>query len=103
MEPIYSLGTGILITYIGIVCCLIRIHRNRTPLPTRTKILELIDILNDSVITINPLVEEEECPICINKLDSKIVRLTCGHTYHYHCIYEWFRKSATCPLCRTSF
>ena len=102
MEPIYIFGSVILMAYCGIVCCLTRIHISRAPLPTRTKRLELIDILNDSVITINPLVEED-CPICINKLDSKIVRLTCGHTYHYYCIYEWFRKSATCPLCRTSF
>mmetsp|Transcript_54168 Transcript_54168/g.100051 ORF Transcript_54168/g.100051 Transcript_54168/m.100051 type:complete len:582 (-) Transcript_54168:68-1813(-) len=52
-----------------------------------------------------------DCPICLHALfDAKqparseeVVALPCGngtHCFHRHCIHEWVRLSACCPLCR---
>ncbi len=27
-------------------------------------------------------------------------RLTCGHSFHYKCIIQWFVTSEDCPTCR---
>jgi hypothetical protein len=49
----------------------------------------------------------DECSICLSKLSklaisSKSHTLSCNHTYHKHCIDEWFKNNSTCPLCRTN-
>jgi hypothetical protein len=49
----------------------------------------------------------EDCSICLSKLSklaisSKSHTLSCNHTYHKHCIDEWFKNNSTCPLCRTN-
>mmetsp|Transcript_6283 Transcript_6283/g.15059 ORF Transcript_6283/g.15059 Transcript_6283/m.15059 type:complete len:566 (-) Transcript_6283:43-1740(-) len=52
-----------------------------------------------------------DCPICLHALfDAKppsrseeVLALPCGngtHCFHRHCIHEWVRLSACCPLCR---
>ena len=42
----------------------------------------------------------EECPICLDFLSEKknIVKLDCGHLYHYNCIIN--ENINSCPLCR---
>jgi len=51
-----------------------------------------------------------DCPICLHTLfeshptrTHEVVALPCGngtHCFHRHCIHEWVRLSACCPLCR---
>lgn len=44
------------------------------------------------------------CPICRAEAtteDSRFARLACSHLYHMHCIREWCRLSASCPMCRS--
>lgn len=47
-------------------------------------------------------VTEESCAICLDMYSphGKIVRIPCGHVFHYTCIDIWMMKSTTCPLCR---
>ncbi|GAA5979863.1 hypothetical protein JCM5350_005523 [Sporobolomyces pararoseus] len=54
-----------------------------------------------------PLVVEEReiplCPICLEKLDSKItglVQILCKHSYHCNCLLRW--GDSRCPVCRAT-
>ena len=44
---------------------------------------------------------DEICIICLGNFtkDEIIIQLKCNHYYHTHCIYTWFEKKPTCPLC----
>ncbi len=61
--------------------------------------------------------DDFQCSICKKKTTSKcgdctsskniatqdcqIAQGTCGHGYHYHCIYRWLNSgSQQCPICR---
>ena len=46
----------------------------------------------------------DTCSICLYgyKVDEKVVKLNCSHIYHKECIFDWFKKSRNCPLCRLS-
>ena len=43
------------------------------------------------------------CNICIDKLDTNVVRLRCKHLYHENCLKLWMKRSNTCPTCRFIF
>lgn len=47
--------------------------------------------------------EDVQCSICLNSITSgqDVTSLTCEHTFHSQCIQRWFRRNATCPVCRT--
>ena len=42
-----------------------------------------------------------ECIICLDKFykNDNICIIKCGHIYHTSCLYTWFLKKQTCPLC----
>jgi hypothetical protein len=42
-----------------------------------------------------------ECLICLEEFNEEEVvsLIKCGHIYHTHCLYSWFLKKKTCPLC----
>lgn len=44
----------------------------------------------------------EECAICLNDFrdDERLRAMPCSHAFHYHCISQWLRRNAVCPLCR---
>ncbi|KAL7204762.1 hypothetical protein ACSBR2_017799 [Camellia fascicularis] len=45
------------------------------------------------------------CCICLSEYKPKdAIRWVpeCNHCFHAHCIDEWLRMSATCPICRNS-
>ncbi|GAA5954564.1 hypothetical protein JCM3765_003811 [Sporobolomyces pararoseus] len=50
--------------------------------------------------------EEREiplCPICLEKLDSKVtglVQISCKHSYHCNCLLRW--GDSRCPVCRAT-
>ena len=50
---------------------------------------------------------DEECPICLDKLQKEIAHTTCNHFYHYKCIGKWIHKNKynkiICPLCSQFF
>lgn len=46
-----------------------------------------------------------ECAICLNNISSEcpdvlVKELSCGHRFHFGCIYKWSYINKTCPLCR---
>ncbi len=44
-----------------------------------------------------------ECSICMSDATTPSLKgkLPCGHTFHEHCIKQWFLQSKnTCPYCR---
>jgi hypothetical protein len=55
----------------------------------------------------------ERCPcaICYSNLDQNadiemnlinvILRTPCNHYFHRNCLKEWYKKSNTCPICRS--
>ena len=48
---------------------------------------------------------DKECCICLDFMQANTyaVKLGCNHYFHDHCIFEWYRLSNTCPLCRVDF
>lgn len=57
---------------------------------------------NEILFTENETIDT--CSICLYgyKEDEKLVKLNCSHIYHKECIFDWFKKSRNCPLCRLS-
>jgi hypothetical protein len=43
---------------------------------------------------------DRTCSICLEDPKKKVKYLECGHRYCMKCIFEWYRKSKTCPDCR---
>lgn len=35
-------------------------------------------------------------------MGQRVMLLQCHHVFHEACLREWFQRSVTCPLCRTS-
>ena len=46
----------------------------------------------------------DTCSICLYgyKEGEQLVKLNCFHIYHKECIFDWFKKSRSCPMCRSS-
>ena len=70
------------------------------------KNIELLNLFNNTHLNLLPCNNDTcECSICMsdddNNLSSNKGKLSCGHTFHEHCIKQWFLKSKnTCPYCR---
>ena len=48
--------------------------------------------------------EYEECSICLEPFENKIIRTTiCGHTYCSSCIKKWLELHLRCPNCNNEF
>ena len=46
---------------------------------------------------------DEDCPICLQRLEKSVVSLPCEHLYHLTCISTWFQRKRTCPICARVF
>ena len=42
-----------------------------------------------------------ECIICLESFEcgDHATLIRCGHMYHTTCLYRWFVKKKTCPIC----
>lgn len=48
--------------------------------------------------------DDEQCSICLSKLEGACKTLPCGHVFHRRCILQWKRTGHhTCPYCREPF
>jgi len=46
---------------------------------------------------------ESDCAVCLEpyKIGDNIVKLHCGHLYHYNCVCPWLKTNGMCPTCRS--
>ncbi|KAE8710812.1 PHD finger protein-related isoform 1 [Hibiscus syriacus] len=52
-----------------------------------------------------PKPNDNICPICLSEYQPKETLRTipdCNHYFHSHCVDEWLKMNASCPLCRNS-
>jgi hypothetical protein len=44
----------------------------------------------------------DKCPICLERIGQgdDTSTLVCGHSFHATCVYHWFDRANTCPMCR---
>lgn len=47
------------------------------------------------------IIEEEDCPICLEEYTEENPKMLtkCEHHFHLCCILEWMERSDTCPVC----
>lgn len=45
--------------------------------------------------------DDDVCPTCLELYDEDNPKIfaACGHHFHLACIYEWYERSRTCPVC----
>ena len=47
------------------------------------------------------------CAICLEKFYGDAAKIeigvltSCGHYYHFECLWEWLRMQLSCPICRS--
>lgn len=58
--------------------------------------------LQDSLSSLDNInIKDNECPICLNTLSPRSVKLTgCNHVFCQHCILQSYEISNKCPCCR---
>ena len=44
-----------------------------------------------------------DCAICQEKHKCVLQLVACGHFFCSNCLYQWYAKKHTCPLCRNIF
>lgn len=44
---------------------------------------------------------DQNCVICMTELLNCRRLSTCGHLFHYKCLFEWIQNKKDCPICRT--
>ncbi|KAL9231010.1 hypothetical protein vseg_006285 [Gypsophila vaccaria] len=61
----------------------------------------LDDDLKKPVEAFVPVIEEDDCPICLEEYTEENPKLLtkCEHHFHLCCILEWMERSDTCPVC----
>jgi len=66
---------------------------------TSSEFLE--DDLKKPVEPFVAVIEEEDCPICLEDYteDNPKLLTKCEHHFHLCCILEWLERSETCPVC----
>lgn len=44
----------------------------------------------------------DSCVVCLERFSARVglTRLPCKHIFHEQCIFDWLKKSTSCPLCR---
>lgn len=42
----------------------------------------------------------EQCPVCIEKITGKGLKLPCGHIFDKNCVTTWLKQHNSCPVCR---
>ncbi len=72
-------------------------------LPKR-EILQNIDFFLQK-LKFSESLQNEECVICMENFDTENipVKINCNcssNYYHKSCLYNWFDKNCSCPVCR---
>jgi hypothetical protein len=43
---------------------------------------------------------EQQCTVCLEPLEERVVNLACTHLFHRECVSTWLTANASCPNCR---
>jgi hypothetical protein len=71
------------------------------PVPTDTTNTNLPNIPIDTIVTFVTIHNSlNECSICLEVNNNKIIKTACNHEFHEKCLFEWMKISMTCPICR---
>ncbi|XP_075267815.1 E3 ubiquitin-protein ligase Topors-like [Opisthocomus hoazin] len=46
---------------------------------------------------------DSKCPICLDRFDNVAYLDRCLHKFCFHCVQEWSKNKAECPLCKQPF
>lgn len=71
------------------------INTNVTNLPIDTIVPNLPNVPIDTIHK-----SLNECSICLEVNNNKIIKTDCNHEFHEKCLFEWNKISMTCPICR---
>lgn len=52
------------------------------------------------IFTPSPTAPDQNCVICMTELLNCRRLSTCGHLFHYKCLFEWIQNKKDCPICR---
>jgi len=47
-----------------------------------------------------PVLEKQDCAICLETIKKEYRQLSCNHNYCVKCIDEWLSKHKNCPICK---
>jgi hypothetical protein len=73
-------------------CVVLKNQSKRTIQPSNTTVpIETIITIHNSL---------NECSICLEINNNKIIKTCCDHEFHEKCLLEWMKISKTCPICR---
>lgn len=59
----------------------------------------LIESFN-RIFTPSKTAPDQNCVICMTELLNCRRLSTCGHLFHYKCLFEWIQNKKDCPICR---
>ena len=43
---------------------------------------------------------DQNCTICLTELLNCRQLASCGHLFHYRCLFQWMQNKTECPICR---
>ena len=43
---------------------------------------------------------QEQCPVCMEDIVKKGLKLPCGHIFDRNCVTTWLKQHNSCPVCR---
>jgi hypothetical protein len=52
------------------------------------------------IFTPSKTTPDQNCVICMTELLNCRRLSTCGHLFHYKCLFEWIQNKKDCPICR---
>jgi hypothetical protein len=71
------------------------------PDPSVPNLPNLPNIPIDTIVSIDTIHKSlNECSICLEVNNNKIIKTACNHEFHEKCLFEWIKISMTCPICR---
>ncbi|CAH7668637.1 expressed protein [Phakopsora pachyrhizi] len=61
----------------------------------------LEELIERKVPKMSKLPNSEEIKRAYTSVEFVVVKIeTCSHLFHQSCLFEWFKRSETCPYCR---
>lgn len=61
---------------------------------------KLLENLNRIFQPSSPAIDQN-CVICMSELLNCRRLNTCGHLFHYKCLFQWIQTKTDCPVCRS--